>query len=139
MAATIMVTPVERPVVPDPESKPQRRKFSTEYKLRVLREIDAASEPGQIGEILRREGLYSQIISVWRRQRDEGAFEALSKRKRGPKGVDPLVTENQQQAARIAELEAEVATLRDLTAAQGKVSALLQDLSRKSAAPKSNG
>ncbi|MCC7077120.1 MAG: transposase [Acidimicrobiia bacterium] len=101
--------------------------------------MDAASEPGQIGEILRREGLYSQIISVWRRQRDEGAFEALSKRKRGPKGVDPLVAENQQQAARIAELEAEVATLRDLTVAQGKVSALLQDLSHKSAAPKSNG
>lgn len=139
MAATITVTPVERPRVPDPESKPQRRKFSTEYKLRVLREIDAASAPGQVGEILRREGLYSQIISVWRRQRDEGAFEALSRRKRGPKAPDPLVEECQRQAARIAELEAENATLRDLTVAQGKVSALLQDLSHKSAAPKSNG
>lgn len=134
-----MVTPVERPKVPDPESKPQRRKFSTEYKLGILREIDAASVSGQVGEILRREGLYSQIISVWRRQRDEGAFEALSRRRRGPKAADPLVEECRRQAARIAELESEVETLRDLTVAQGKVSALLQDLSRKSAAPKSNG
>lgn len=139
MAATVSVSSLERPRVPDPESKPQRRRFPTEYKLRILREIDAASEPGEIGEILRREGLYSQIISVWRRQRDEGALEALGKRKRGPKGSDPVVAENRRQAGRIAALEAEVAELRELTEAQGNVSALLGNMFRKSAKPSTDG
>lgn len=139
MTATVNVTPLERPTVPDPESKPQRRRFSTEYKLAILREVDAASKPGEIGEILRREGLYSQIISVWRRQRDEGAFEALSRRKRGRRGADPLVVEVRRQAERIGELEDENATLVELVEAQGKVSALLQAMSRKGAKPSTDG
>lgn len=136
MATTITTTPVERPKVPDPESRPQRRRYTTEYKLRILREVDAAKPDGEIGEILRREGLYSQIISVWRRQRDDGALEALSGRKPGPKSTDPLVTENKRLAGRVAELEDEIATLRELAESQGKVSALLGELSRKSAKPK---
>lgn len=73
--------------VPDPELKrPKRRSFSAEYKLKVLKEADACKKPGELGALLRREGLYSSHISTWRRQRDEGALG----RKRGRKPADPL-------------------------------------------------
>ena len=60
--------------VPDPEVVPQakRRQFTAEYKLRILGEADACTEPGQIGSLLRREGLYSSYLSKWRQQREEG-------------------------------------------------------------------
>lgn len=75
---------------PDPEvpEKAKRRRFSAEYKLAILREVDACTEPGQIGALLRRERLYSSHLVDWRRQRDTGALEALA-RKRGPKPADP--------------------------------------------------
>ena len=53
------------------------RRFSAKYKLEILAEIEAASEKGQVGRILRREGLYSSLISEWRKQRDRGALEAM--------------------------------------------------------------
>lgn len=61
---------------PDPEVLPkaERRQFSAEYKLRVLAEADRCSEPGQIGALLRREGLYSSHLSKWRQQRERGAL-----------------------------------------------------------------
>ena len=64
---------------PDPEvaEKPKRRRFSAEYRLRIVREADACKEPGEIGALLRREGLYSSLLTAWRRQRDEGALEGL--------------------------------------------------------------
>ena len=64
--------------VPDPElvERPQRRRFTSEYKLRILREVDGLSRPGDVGALLRREGLYSSHLSTWRRQRDQGALEA---------------------------------------------------------------
>ena len=69
-------------VVPDPElvERPRRRRFSAEYKLRIVREADACSRPGEIGALLRREGLYSTLLTEWRRARDSGALVAL-----GPK------------------------------------------------------
>ncbi len=72
-------------VVTDPEvpEKALRRRFTAEYKLRVLQEADACSEPGEIGALLRREGLYSSHLVVWRRQRAEGTLEGLRPRKRG--------------------------------------------------------
>lgn len=71
---------------PDPEvlEKPQRRTFTAAYKLRVLRE--AESSPGQIGALLRREGLYSSHLTTWRRQREAGELAGLTPRKRGQKG-----------------------------------------------------
>jgi transposase-like protein len=74
---------------PDPElvERPLRRRFSAEYKLRILREVEACTRPGEIGALLRREGLYSGHLSKWRRQRDAGALEALG-RPRGRKPVD---------------------------------------------------
>jgi len=82
----------------DPEvpEKARRRRFSVEYKLRVLREADECREPGQVGALLRREGLYSSLLSEWRRQRDAGALAGMGSRRRGPSRRDPLVRENER-------------------------------------------
>src|SRR5437016_516099 len=73
---------------PDPElvERPLRRRFTAEYKLRILREVEACTRPGEIGALLRREGLYSGHLSKWRRQREQGALEALGR----PRGRKPL-------------------------------------------------
>jgi transposase len=75
--------------------KPVRRRFSTEYKLRILAETDACAEMGQIGELLRREGLYASILSTWRKQRKEGTLAGLAPKRRGrkPKTKNPLADE----------------------------------------------
>ena len=88
--------------VPDPEVVPQakRRRFNAEYKMRILEEADACNEPGQIGALLRREGLYSSHLTTWRRQREQGQLAALSPQKRGRK---PLVDE--ALAKELAELK----------------------------------
>ncbi len=69
---------------PDPElvERPRRRRFSAEYKLRVVREADACSKPGDVGALLRREGLYSSLLAEWRRARRKGALKSLSKQRR---------------------------------------------------------
>src|SRR5512142_2089920 len=86
---------------PDPEvaAKAERRKFTAEYKLGVLAEADACTKPGQIGALLRREGLYRSHLDKWRKQRRAGTLQALSAQKRGRK-PDP-------QAAEIARLRRE--------------------------------
>jgi transposase-like protein len=90
----------EERTAPSPEvlEKPVRRRFTVEYKLRMLAEADACSEPGMLGELLRREGLYSSHLSTWRRQRDEGALAGLAPKRRGrkPKPKNPLANENEQ-------------------------------------------
>ncbi len=75
------------PAAPDPEvsAVARRRTFTAKYKLQVLREVDACSEPGEISALLRREGLYSSHLSNWRRSRASGELKALSPRKRGRK------------------------------------------------------
>ncbi len=65
--------------------KAKRRRFSARYKLRVLEEADGCTRPGEIGALLRREGLYSSHLTTWRRQREQGQIGALSPKKRGPK------------------------------------------------------
>ena len=79
--------------IPDPEVVPRakRRRFSAEYKLRILEEAEACSERGQIGSLLRREGLYSSHLTTWRHQRAQGQLEALSPKNRGRK---PSVNES---------------------------------------------
>jgi transposase len=94
---------VERGRAADPEvaAKAKRRQFSAEYKLRIVREAAAAKTPGEIGALLRREGLYSSHLADWRRQRERGELAGLSaKRGRKPEPVNPL-------AKRVAELEHE--------------------------------
>jgi transposase len=88
------VDPGAMPSPPDPEvpEKARRRRFSAEYKLAILGEADACTEPGQIGALLRRERLYSSHLVDWRRQREAGALQALA-RKRGPKPADPTRVE----------------------------------------------
>lgn len=84
---------------PNPEvvAKAKRRRFKADYKLRILREADNATEPGAVGALLRREGLYSSLLTTWRQERQAGIQEALSPHKRGPKPkTDPLVAENQK-------------------------------------------
>jgi len=90
--------------VPDPEVRERavRRRFTAEYKLRILKEAESCAERGQFGSLLRREGLYSSNLITWRRQMEKGTLEALSPRKRGPKGKRP-----DPSARRIAELERE--------------------------------
>jgi transposase-like protein len=76
-------------VSPELSDRPRRRSFTAQDKLRILADIDRATETGGIGAILRREGIYSSALTDWRRQRDAGAFGALAPAKRGPKAVEP--------------------------------------------------
>ncbi len=89
---------------PDPEvpAIPKRRRYTAEYKLEILKKADACKEPGELGALLRREGLYHSNLITWRRQREEGALKALRPQKRGRKASpkNPL-------APRVAELERE--------------------------------
>jgi len=94
--------------VPDSEvvARAIRRRFTAAYKLRILEEVDACSEVGGIGRILRREGIYSSSLAAWRQARDEGALAQLDrKRGRKPKKGNPL-------AKRVALLERENEHLR---------------------------
>jgi transposase len=115
--------------VPDPElvERPLRRRFSAEYKLRVLREADACTKPGEIGALLRREGLYSSLLTEWRRAREAGALEALA-RPRGRRPAHPLEVENAELRRRAERAEAELAKARRVIEVQGNVSALLGEL-----------
>ena len=110
-----------------------KRSWPAEYKLRILTEIDQATERGQGGEICRREGLYSSLIDAWRRQRDAGALEGLRDRKTGPKPPEGSRAELARLRAQVARLEDRLATAEELVAAQGKVSALLAAWSTESA------
>jgi transposase len=84
----------------DPEvpERPVRRRFLAEYKLQILRQADGCDESGQLGELLRREGLYSSHLSTWRQQREQGTLDALTPKKRGrkPRDHDPLIEENRR-------------------------------------------
>ena len=91
--------------VPDSavSEKAKRRRFTAEYKLHILREVDQCKASGEVGAILRREGLYSSNLTNWRRQRDNVIREGLGKQKRGPKAKpeDPRVKELERENARL--------------------------------------
>jgi len=113
-------------------AKAERRRFTVEYKLRVLREADSCRLPGELGALLRREGLYSSHLSAWRAARTRGELVGLSPRKRGTKERKPDARDR-----RIVELERENRRLRAraeraeaLVEVQKKLSTLLSiDLS----------
>jgi len=111
---------------PDPavEAKPTRRRFTAEHKLRILREVDRAKEPGEVGAILRREGLYSSQLSQWRRDRDRVVKAGLAARRRGPKrrAQDPRIKQLEREKAR---LERKLRQAEIIIAFQKKVAALL--------------
>jgi transposase len=112
--------------VPDPavEAKVKRRRFTAEYKLRILREVERAKEPGEVGAILRREGLYTSHLAHWRRDRDRVAKAGLAARKRGPKArsVDPRLKQMEREIARLKRRNQQVETLLEI---QKKASELL--------------
>jgi len=115
--------------VPDPElvERPVRRRFPAEYKLAILREADACTRPGEVGALLRREGLYSSHLATWRKQRDAGSMQALS-RPRGRKPPHPLEAENATLRRRAERAEGELYKARRVIEVQGNVSALLEQL-----------
>ena len=88
-------------------AKAQRRRFPAQYKLRILREAEACSRPGELGALLRREGLYSSHLTSWRAARERGELEGLSAKRCGPKPK-----QRDARDRRIAELEREVKRLR---------------------------
>jgi hypothetical protein len=107
----------------DVPERPVRRHFSARYKLDDLAEIDAA-EPGGIGAILRREGLYSSHLVDWRRARDRGALEALARPSGCPR-PNPLVKEVDRLARQNTRLEQRLATAERIIEIRSRVSALL--------------
>ncbi len=94
-----------RPPDPDPEvpATVQRRRFSAEYRLRILTQADACKKPGEVGALLRREGLYSSLLTSWRRQREAGALREMRGRRRGPtpRPVDPRMTQLEAENRRL--------------------------------------
>jgi len=116
--------------VPDPEvpEKATRRRFTAEYKLRILREAQGCREQNQLGALLRREGLYYSNLTTWRKQVERGTLDALSSKKRGPKARKP-----DPSARRIVEQEKEILKLRSnlrkaelIIEAQKKIAELFQ-------------
>jgi transposase-like protein len=117
-----------RPPVPDSEvvARPRRRSFTAEYKRSILSQADAAQNAGAVGLLLRREGLYSSHLASWKRQRKQGAFDALAPKKRGPKVVvSPLVKQNRDLLADNARLTKKLKNAELIIEVQKKVAALL--------------
>jgi transposase-like protein len=112
----------------DPEVVPKasRRQFSAAEKLRILQEADACTQPGQIGALLRREGLYSSHLAKWRRLRALGQLQALSPHQRGPKAVaDPIAEELAALRRENARLQAQLTRAETIIDVQKKLSHLL--------------
>lgn len=114
---------------PDNEvlEKPTRRRFTAEYKRQILEEVDRCQEPGAVGALLRREGLYSSLLSTWRKQREQGMLDGLTPRKRGrkPQQRDPLVEENQRLQRENRQLLAQLEKAETIIDFQKKLSQLL--------------
>jgi transposase-like protein len=110
----------------------KRRTFTAKYKAKILAEADAASKPGEVGELLRREGLYSSHLVAWRKQRDEGALRELGK-PRGRKPVDKRDQEIAELRRKLERSEQELSKMRRVVEIQGNLSALLEELGRGSA------
>jgi len=115
---------------PDPEvpEKAKRRRFSTKYKLRILSQADDCTKTGQLGELLRREGLYSSQLSNWRKQRNQGALEGLKPKRRGRKAkprnpeadeLKRLRAENERLEERLRQAEAIIEVQKKLSEVLG--------------------
>jgi transposase len=115
-----------------PHHNPVRRVFSPEYKLAILAEYDACSESGEKGAILRREGLYSSLITDWRRQHRQGLLKAAVGRSDGGRG-GPSLSELAKLRAENERLRSKLAQADAIIAVQGKVHALLEDISKSAA------
>lgn len=92
-------------------AKAKRKRFTAAEKLRILREVDACQGSGEIGAVLRREGIYSSYLTTWRRQREAGELDGLAPQKRGPKSnpqaieLAKLRRENERLQERLRQAE----------------------------------
>jgi transposase-like protein len=120
---------VRRPEVPEVEvmAKATRRRFTAEYKRKILREADACKEPGAIGALLRREGLYSSYLTSWRAQRARGELAGLTPKRRGPapKPKNPLAAKVAALERAVSREKARADRAEALVELQKKVAALL--------------
>ena len=112
---------------PDPEvpAKAERRRFTAEYRLGILKQADACKRPGELGALLRREGLYSSHVANWRRQREQGALRDMRGRQRGPtpRPIDPRVKQLEAENRR---LERKLQRAETIIALQKKVAEILE-------------
>lgn len=117
----------ETPEVEVPE-KPRRRRFTADYKLAILREADGCTEAGDMGALLRREGLYSSHVTTWRQQRERGVLVALGPKQRGrkPKRTETQAQELTKVRRQKAALERKLKQAELVIAIQKKVSAMLE-------------
>jgi transposase len=120
---------LKRDAMPEPEVVPvgQRRRFSAGYKLRILEEAGACTEPGEIGALLRREGLYSSHLGKWRKARAQGQLDGLqARRRRRESGADASLREEVKRLRREkARLEVRLAQAEAIIEVQKKLSQLL--------------
>jgi transposase len=117
------------PEVPDPElvEQAKRRSFTAEYKAKILAEADVCTRPGEVGELLRREGLYTSHLTYWRKQRKDGALKELGR----PRGRKPGDRRDQEIAGlkrKLERSEEELVKARRVIEIQGNVSALLEEM-----------
>lgn len=105
--------------------KPKRRSFTPEYKMRIVEEADACTQPGEIGALLRREGIYSSHLMDWRREYRSGAAQGLARRRRGPKGKDALVRQKEELEGQVTRLQQRLRQAERIIEIQKKVSELL--------------
>ena len=108
-------------------AKPQRRTYTAEYKRRILKEAEACTTPGAVGAVLRREGLYSSHLVMWRRARARGELAALTPKKRGRKGlpIDPRDRQIAELQRQLAEMTGRAERAEILVDAQKKLALLL--------------
>jgi transposase-like protein len=120
-----------RPEVSAPEGRASRRRYGAAYKLDIVAEYESLDRDGK-GDLLRREALYTSLLSEWRRQRDRGAIEALAG-KPGRPPLDPVERENTRLRHRVERLEGDLSRARSVIEVQGQASALLEELVTDSA------
>ena len=124
---------------PDPQVEARStgpRRYTAEYKARILAEADGCTRPGEVGELLRREGLYSSHLVTWRKQRTDGALRELGR----PRGRKPADKRDEQIAAltrRAERAESELQKARRVIEIQGNVSALLEEMLGEGSAQRS--
>jgi transposase len=106
--------------------KAKRRQYSAAYKLKILQEADACTKPGEVGALLRREGLYSSHLAAWRKARAKGERRGLEAKQRGPKAkADPSAQKLAEQEREMARWKARAERAEALVEIQKKVAALL--------------
>lgn len=107
-------------------AKADRRRFTADYKRRILAEAEACTEPGDLGKLLRREGLYSSHLTGWRRQRDEAVAAALGQRRgRKPLEKNPLTAEIARLQTENQRLQERLTQAQTIIEVQKKLSSLL--------------